>query len=118
MVFLLVPDVSLIQEAREERQLTGDSPNSLKAWTAAVAQQFAGKSNLREATKQLDHLVAEHFFLEFYQRPYDMAAEVRLKTLAVEDHVEEDPIPEFRNIVSSEILFSQSQNQRTRKKGG
>ena len=64
MVFLLVPDVSLIQEAREERQLTGDSPNSLKAWTAAVAQQFAGKNSLREATKQLDHLVAEEIMLK------------------------------------------------------
>lgn len=51
-------------------------------------------------------LVAEHFFLEFYQRPFDMAAEVSLRTLAVEDHVEEDPIPEFRNIISSDDAAS------------
>jgi vacuolar protein sorting-associated protein 13A/C len=47
-------------------------------------------------------LVAEHFYLEFYQRPFDMVAEVRLQSLAVEDHVEENPIPEFRNIIESE----------------
>ncbi|KAF2434405.1 vacuolar protein sorting-associated protein 13 [Tothia fuscella] len=56
--------------------------------------------------KQPDHLlvdlVAEHFSLEFYQRPFDMVAEVRLQTLAVEDHIEEDPLPEFKNIISSE----------------
>jgi hypothetical protein len=60
-----VPDVSLIQEAREERQLTGDSPNSLKAWAATLAKQFAGKNNLRESTKQLDHLIAEEIMLKF-----------------------------------------------------
>ncbi|RDI80750.1 putative arabinogalactan endo-beta-1,4-galactanase A [Venturia inaequalis] len=47
-------------------------------------------------------LVAEHFSLVFYQRPFDMVAEVRLQSLAVEDHVEENPMPEFRNIIESE----------------
>jgi vacuolar protein sorting-associated protein 13A/C len=47
-------------------------------------------------------LVAEHFHFEFYQRPFDMAAEVRLQTLAIEDHIEEDPLPEFKNIIESE----------------
>ncbi|KAF2116072.1 hypothetical protein BDV96DRAFT_645420 [Lophiotrema nucula] len=50
----------------------------------------------------LVELIAEHFDLSFYQEPFKMAAEVSLKTLAVEDHVEENPLPEFRNIVSSE----------------
>jgi vacuolar protein sorting-associated protein 13A/C len=47
-------------------------------------------------------LIAEHFYLEFYQRPFDIAAEVSLQTLAVEDHIEEDPLPEFKNIIESE----------------
>lgn len=47
-------------------------------------------------------LIAEHFDLEFYQRQFDMVADVRLRTLAVEDHVEENPTPEFKNLISSE----------------
>lgn len=47
-------------------------------------------------------LIAEHFDLVFYQRQFDMVADVRLRTLAVEDHVEENPTPEFRNLISSE----------------
>ena len=38
-----------------------------------------------------------------------MVAEVRLKSLAVEDHVEENPLPEFRNIVSSEDASADEQ---------
>ncbi|KAG9657000.1 vacuolar protein sorting-associated protein 13, partial [Aureobasidium melanogenum] len=47
-------------------------------------------------------LIAENFDLLFYQRPFDMVAEVSLRTLAVEDHVEENPFPEFKNLISSE----------------
>ncbi|KAJ9635099.1 Vacuolar protein sorting-associated protein 13 [Coniosporium tulheliwenetii] len=54
-------------------------------------------------------LIAEKFYLEFYQEPFDMVAEVRLKSLAVEDHVEENPTPEFKNIISSEDSSSDSQ---------
>lgn len=54
---------------------------------------------------QSDHLlvelVAEHFKLDFYQRPYDMVAEVLLKSLNVEDYIEENPSPEFKQIISS-----------------
>ena len=50
----------------------------------------------------LTELVAENFGLQFYMCKYDMTAEVKLGSLALEDHVEEDPLPEFRNIVSSE----------------
>ncbi|KAF2089652.1 vacuolar protein sorting-associated protein 13 [Saccharata proteae CBS 121410] len=57
----------------------------------------------------LVELIAEHFYLEFYQEPFDMVAEVRLKSLAVEDHVEENPTAEFRNIVSSEDVAEKSQ---------
>ncbi|KAF1991838.1 vacuolar protein sorting-associated protein 13 [Aulographum hederae CBS 113979] len=51
-------------------------------------------------------LIAEHFYLEFYQRPFDMVAEVKLRKLAVEDHVEENSTAEFKNIVSSDDLVS------------
>ncbi|KAF2471810.1 vacuolar protein sorting-associated protein 13 [Lindgomyces ingoldianus] len=57
----------------------------------------------------LVELVAEHFDLEFYQKPFDMVAEVRLRSMAIEDHVEENPIPEFRNIVSSEDVSESEQ---------
>ncbi|CAG7920566.1 unnamed protein product [Penicillium olsonii] len=54
---------------------------------------------------QRDHLlvelVAEGFELDFYMRPYDMVAEVVLKSLSVDDYIEENPIPEFKRIVSS-----------------
>lgn len=47
-------------------------------------------------------LVASSFALTFFQRPFDMAAGISLKSLAIEDHVEENPMPEFKNIVSSD----------------
>ncbi|OJD40388.1 vacuolar protein sorting-associated protein vps13 [Diplodia corticola] len=50
----------------------------------------------------LVELVAEHFYLEFFQRPFDIAAEVRLKSMAVVDHVDPNPLPEFRNLISSD----------------
>ncbi len=49
----------------------------------------------------LVELVAEHFELDFYLRPYDMIAEVLLKSLNVDDYIDEDPSPEFRKIISS-----------------
>lgn len=54
-------------------------------------------------------LIAEAFFLEFYQRPFDMVADVRLRSLTVEDHVEESPAPEFKNLISSEDLVNKKQ---------
>ncbi|EMC98060.1 hypothetical protein BAUCODRAFT_32061 [Baudoinia panamericana UAMH 10762] len=47
-------------------------------------------------------LIAETFYLEFYQRAFDTVADVRLKALLVEDHIEESPEPEFKNLISSE----------------
>lgn len=49
----------------------------------------------------LVELVAEHFELDFYLRPYDMVAEVLLKSLNVDDYIDEDPSPEFKKIVSN-----------------
>ena len=55
----------------------------------------------RQPDKLLVELVAEHFQLEFYLRPYDMVAEVLLRSLNVEDYIDEDPSPEFKQIISS-----------------
>lgn len=49
----------------------------------------------------LVELVAEHFGFEFYLRPFDMVAEVVLSSLTVDDHIEADPSPEFKQIISS-----------------
>ncbi|KAL4752965.1 hypothetical protein BDW72DRAFT_191535 [Aspergillus terricola var. indicus] len=49
----------------------------------------------------LVELVAEGFALDFYMRPFDMVAEVILKALSVDDYIEENPVPEFKKIISS-----------------
>ena len=49
----------------------------------------------------LVELVAEHFRLDFYLRPFDMVAEVILGSLTVDDHIEQEPLPEFKQIISS-----------------
>ncbi|TQS33464.1 hypothetical protein Golomagni_06190, partial [Golovinomyces magnicellulatus] len=48
----------------------------------------------------LVELVAERFDLEFYTRPFDMAAEVSLGSVTVDDFVD-NPSPEFKSIISS-----------------
>lgn len=48
----------------------------------------------------LVELVAEHFDLEFYLRPYDMVAEVSLGSVTVDDFVDNPPA-EFKSIVTS-----------------
>jgi vacuolar protein sorting-associated protein 13A/C len=50
----------------------------------------------------LVELIAEHFELNFYQRPYDMVAEVLLRSLSVDDYIENDPSPEFKKIITSQ----------------
>lgn len=54
-----------------------------------------------QSDQLLVELVAEHFKLDFYQRPYDMVAEVLLRSLNVEDYIEANPSPEFKQIISS-----------------
>nr|POE74636.1 vacuolar protein sorting-associated protein 13 [Quercus suber] len=54
-------------------------------------------------------LIAETFYLQFYQRAFDMVADVRLRALSVEDHVELSPAPEFKNLISSEDPQSEEQ---------
>ncbi|KAH9862571.1 hypothetical protein IAQ61_009988 [Plenodomus lingam] len=63
----------------------------------------------RKADQLLAELIAEHFDLDFYQEPFQMGADVSLRSLAVEDHVEDSTIPEFRNIISSEDAFADEQ---------
>lgn len=63
----------------------------------------------RKADQLLVELVAESFDLDFYQEAFEMAADVRLRSLAVEDYVEESTIPEFKNIISSEDVSADEQ---------
>ncbi|KAF1998257.1 vacuolar protein sorting-associated protein-like protein vps13 [Amniculicola lignicola CBS 123094] len=63
----------------------------------------------KKADTLLVELVAEQFDLSFYQEPFEMVADVRLRSLAVEDHVEEKPLPEFRNIITSEDVSETEQ---------
>lgn len=63
----------------------------------------------RKTDQLLVELIAEHFDLDFYQEPFQMGAAVSLRSLAVEDHVEESTIPEFRNIISSEDASADEQ---------
>jgi len=63
----------------------------------------------KKADQLLVELIAESFRLDFYQEPFQMGADVQLKSLAVEDHVEDNPTPEFRNIISSEDASSSEQ---------
>jgi len=56
----------------------------------------------RKPDQLLVELIAEHFYLDFYLRPHDMVAEVLLKSLNVEDYIDEDPSPEFKKFISSQ----------------
>ncbi|RMD41253.1 hypothetical protein DV735_g3867, partial [Chaetothyriales sp. CBS 134920] len=49
----------------------------------------------------LVELVAEHFGFGFYMRPFDMAAELSLGSMSIDDHIEEETLPEFKQLVSS-----------------
>ncbi|KAL9632336.1 MAG: hypothetical protein Q9204_003838 [Flavoplaca sp. TL-2023a] len=62
---------------------------------------FRADSDETKPDQLLVELVAEHFELDFYLRPYDMVAEVILKSMNVDDYIDEDPSPEFRKIISS-----------------
>ncbi|EEH08104.1 vacuolar sorting-associated protein [Histoplasma capsulatum G186AR] len=53
------------------------------------------------ADRLLVELVANHFQLDYYLRRYDMVAEIILKSLSVDDYIEDSPAPEFKQIISS-----------------
>jgi len=65
---------------------------------------FRADPNDERADQLLVELVAEGFELDYYARPYDVVAEVLLKSLCVDDHIEENPVPEFKQIISSKGL--------------
>jgi len=52
--------------------------------------------------KLLIDLVAQKFALDYFMRPFDMVAELKLGRLLIEDHIEENVAPEFKNLVSSD----------------
>jgi vacuolar protein sorting-associated protein 13A/C len=62
---------------------------------------FRVDSGDEDPDQLLVELVAEGFGIDYYMRAYDMVAEVFLKSLSVDDHIEENPAPEFRQIISS-----------------
>ncbi|KAJ5815089.1 hypothetical protein N7474_006866 [Penicillium riverlandense] len=62
---------------------------------------FRSESHDMQRDQLLVELVAEGFELDYYMRPYDMVAEVILKSLSVDDYIEENPVPEFKRIISS-----------------
>lgn len=66
---------------------------------------FQADADGKKEDRLLVDLIAETFHFEFYQRAYDMVADVKLRALTVEDHVEEAPAPEFRNLISSEDVY-------------
>lgn len=68
------------------------------------ASLFKSAPSDRESDHLLAELTAEVFRLDFYLRPFDMVAEIALQSLYLDDHVEENPLPEFKQIVSSEGL--------------
>ena len=70
---------------------------------------YKSDSEGKKPDQLLVDLIAEVFHLEFYQRHFDMVAEVNLKALVVEDHVEESSVPEFQNLISSEDLVTRKQ---------
>lgn len=61
---------------------------------------FRSDANDPQRDQLLVELVAEGFELDFYMRPYDMVAEVILKSLSVDDYIEQN-VPEFKRIISS-----------------
>lgn len=64
----------------------------------------------RQPDQLLVELTAEDFDLEFYIRPYDMAAEVSLAAVTVDDFVDNPPA-EFKSIVSSGDVEDQKEQR-------
>jgi len=65
------------------------------------ASLYKSDSDDTKPDQLLAELVAERFQFDFYLRPFDMVAEVILQNLYIDDHVEDEPLPEFKQIISS-----------------
>ncbi|KAK6342601.1 hypothetical protein TWF718_007998 [Orbilia javanica] len=63
---------------------------------------FKAESTINVPDRPLAELVADGFILNFYVRPYDIVADVILKTLNLEDQIDTDPSPQFKSIITSE----------------
>ena len=72
---------------------------------------FRSDPDDKKEDELLVELVAEHFSLDFFLRPFDMVAEVTLKSLNIDDYIDEDPRPEFKKIISSEGFDAKSDKE-------
>ncbi|KAK6505305.1 hypothetical protein TWF481_007211 [Arthrobotrys musiformis] len=63
---------------------------------------FKAEGTTNAPDRPLAELVADGFILNFYVRPYDIVADVILKTLNLEDQIDTDPSPQFKSIITSE----------------
>ncbi|RVD82950.1 uncharacterized protein DFL_007357 [Arthrobotrys flagrans] len=63
---------------------------------------FKAEAMANVPDRPLAELVANGFILNFYVRPYDIVADVILKTLNLEDQIDTDPSPQFKSIITSE----------------
>lgn len=116
---LVIPDDSDDGTEEFEEASDGIADNSPSLQQRSFEFQFtvdrlqgtlAKYDQTQHKEKELARVVAEHFALNFYVRPFDMAAEVILKSFHIEDLVDENASPEFHNIVSSEGFTSDAGN--------
>lgn len=108
-------DLPVVDDEPEAEQDGGRAKKSLDSSNNIHRRDFEFKFNVGrlrgslfradaqdpQKDRLLVELVAEGFELDFYMRPYDMVAEVILKSLSVDDYIEENPVPEFKRIISS-----------------
>ena len=99
------------EEDKKQAQVNPEQRNFEFAFTVDKLQGslYRADPEGKAAEQLLVDFIAETFHLVFYQRAYDMSADVKLKAVTVEDHVEEAPAPEFKNLISSEDLYSKKQ---------
>lgn len=104
----VVDEDSDIESDQEQPKKTVEKPNihrrdfQFKFTVGCLrGSLFRSDANDLQSDRLLAELVAEGFKLDYYMRPFDMVADVVLKCLSVDDYIEENPLPEFKNIVSS-----------------
>ena len=110
-------DIDLEEDAEDEGKLRNKKTLTTKSEDVNLHQRefelrftvdklrgslFRADPDGEKPDQLLVELVAEHFHLDFYLRPYDMVAEVVLKNLSMDDHIDEDPSSEFKKIISND----------------
>ena len=113
---LAIRELPAVDEDSDDEESSGkDQPNQSVDSTNLHRRDFEFKFTVGRLRGSLfrsdsndplrDHLlvelVAEGFMLDYYNRPFDMVAEIVLKSLSVDDYIEENPVPEFKRILSS-----------------